>query len=186
MNFVKPSVEIITEPDPFKRIEIAARNCYKSESKITDGSAMKMFTNLIKRGHESPLEHSNIVVRFDLATYRLFERVITDYTAHTGIPHYIRTWWCEQYVFCAGNLRAWRSLVKAFPYDPLLGYIFKDHPAFADFDFMKPLPESDYDARICLAEVEDPNINIITARFICDRGVSHELVRHRILSYAQE
>lgn len=26
----------------------------------------------------------------------------------------------------------------------------------------------------------------ITARFICDRGVSHELVRHRIASYSQE
>lgn len=26
----------------------------------------------------------------------------------------------------------------------------------------------------------------ITARFICDRGVSHEIVRHRIASYSQE
>ena len=26
----------------------------------------------------------------------------------------------------------------------------------------------------------------ITARFICDRGVSHELVRHRVFSFAQE
>ena len=26
----------------------------------------------------------------------------------------------------------------------------------------------------------------ITVRFICDRGVSHELVRHRIASYSQE
>ncbi|WP_099465585.1 FAD-dependent thymidylate synthase [Parabacteroides provencensis] len=26
----------------------------------------------------------------------------------------------------------------------------------------------------------------ITARFICDRGISHELVRHRIASFSQE
>mgnify|MGYP003502574336 FL=1 len=26
----------------------------------------------------------------------------------------------------------------------------------------------------------------ISVRFICDRGVSHELVRHRLASYAQE
>jgi len=26
----------------------------------------------------------------------------------------------------------------------------------------------------------------ITVRFICDRGVSHEIVRHRIASYTQE
>lgn len=28
--------------------------------------------------------------------------------------------------------------------------------------------------------------NIITVKFICDRGVSHELVRHRLASFAQE
>ena len=28
--------------------------------------------------------------------------------------------------------------------------------------------------------------NIISVRFICDRGISHELVRHRIASFAQE
>ena len=28
--------------------------------------------------------------------------------------------------------------------------------------------------------------NIISVRFICDRGVSHELVRHRLASFAQE
>ena len=27
---------------------------------------------------------------------------------------------------------------------------------------------------------------VITARFVCDRGVTHEIVRHRIASYAQE
>lgn len=26
----------------------------------------------------------------------------------------------------------------------------------------------------------------ITAKFICDRGVSHEFVRHRVFSFAQE
>jgi thymidylate synthase (FAD) len=28
--------------------------------------------------------------------------------------------------------------------------------------------------------------NSLTVKFICDRGVSHEIVRHRIASYAQE
>ena len=34
MELIKPSVEIITEPDLFKRIELAARTCYKSDSFI--------------------------------------------------------------------------------------------------------------------------------------------------------
>ena len=28
--------------------------------------------------------------------------------------------------------------------------------------------------------------NAISVRFICDRGVSHEIVRHRVASYGQE
>ncbi len=27
---------------------------------------------------------------------------------------------------------------------------------------------------------------MITVKFVCDRGISHELVRHRIASFAQE
>lgn len=39
-----------------KKIERVARVCYKSEDKITDGSAEKMVKALIKRGHEAMLE----------------------------------------------------------------------------------------------------------------------------------
>ena len=31
-----------------------------------------------------------------------------------------------------------------------------------------------------------PELNIFTVKVICDRGVSHELVRHRVFSFAQE
>lgn len=40
-----------------KKIERVARVCYKSEDKITEGSAEKMVRALIKRGHEAMLEH---------------------------------------------------------------------------------------------------------------------------------
>lgn len=39
-------------------------NCYKSEDKITDDSAEKFVENIIKRGHESVLEHCSFTVRF--------------------------------------------------------------------------------------------------------------------------
>lgn len=46
-----------------KKIELCGRNCYKSESKIIDGSAKDFVAMLIKRGHESILEHVYISVR---------------------------------------------------------------------------------------------------------------------------
>lgn len=44
----------------YKQIEIGARNCYKSEDKITDDSAEKMVEFLKNRGHYSPLEHGTV------------------------------------------------------------------------------------------------------------------------------
>lgn len=37
-----------------------------------------------------------------------------------------------------------------------------------------------------ILEYGNPNLMAMTVKFICDRGVSHELVRHRIASFAQE
>lgn len=188
MKFIKPSVEIITEPDLFKRIEIAARTCYKSESKRTDESAQKMISALIKRGHESPLEHSNIVVKCDdNAATILYDR-IEGYELDTGLSHFIKVSvpMVGVHLF-SGNLRAWRSIVKYFYGNGLLAHMFHGRHGFEDIEMVTD--NTDYGE----FEFVDPyNSNlpgcnhIITARFICDRGVSHELVRHRCLSFSQE
>lgn len=47
-----------------KHIEKVGRTCYKSEDKITEGSAEKFINNIISRGHEAVIEHYNITVRF--------------------------------------------------------------------------------------------------------------------------
>lgn len=48
----------------YRRIERAGRTCYKSEDKITDGSARKFVAGLVKRGHEAMIEHAGMTVRF--------------------------------------------------------------------------------------------------------------------------
>ncbi|MBR2215980.1 MAG: FAD-dependent thymidylate synthase [Selenomonadaceae bacterium] len=66
MKIVNPSFEILDAVDGaamLRKIEAAARTCYKSEDKITADSAEAMVRNLIKRGHETPLEHEKISVR---------------------------------------------------------------------------------------------------------------------------
>lgn len=52
--------------EELKKIERAARTCYKSEDKITEdgSSASKMVAGLIKSGHEAMLEHGGLTVRF--------------------------------------------------------------------------------------------------------------------------
>ncbi len=46
-----------------KRIEHAGRVCYKSEDKISEGTAKKFVESIIKSGHESVIEHEKITVR---------------------------------------------------------------------------------------------------------------------------
>ena len=67
MNSMKPSYKIETEIDGMeilKQIEKIGRTCYKSEDKITEDSAVKFVSGLIKRGHEAMIEHNAITVRF--------------------------------------------------------------------------------------------------------------------------
>jgi len=48
------------------RIEKAGRTCYQSEKKeITTESAAKFVRMILKRGHESVIEHSNMTVQFN-------------------------------------------------------------------------------------------------------------------------
>lgn len=65
MNIITPSFrinEIIDGQEILKRIERAARVCYKSEDKITEYSADQFLTSIISSGHESVLEHEKITV----------------------------------------------------------------------------------------------------------------------------
>lgn len=66
MNILKPyvSLEGDIQPDEImKHIEKAGRVCYKSESKITNESAETFITNILKRGHESVIEHISITFK---------------------------------------------------------------------------------------------------------------------------
>lgn len=66
MKLIKPSYEIISDinVDLLKQIEKFGRVCYKSEDKITNESAFNFIKMLLKKGHESVLEHEKITVKF--------------------------------------------------------------------------------------------------------------------------
>ena len=70
MKVIEPYTTIITPINEhsgitvMKRIEEIGRVCYKSEGKITEDSYKKFIANLIKRGHESVLEHCSVTVKF--------------------------------------------------------------------------------------------------------------------------
>ena len=77
MKIIEPKVEIISAIDGekmLKQIELAARNCYKSEDKITEDceSAKKIITMLMSKHHDAMLEFADIIVRLtcDIGVYK--------------------------------------------------------------------------------------------------------------------
>lgn len=63
MKIIEPSVELAEDFDAvavMRKIERAGRVCYKSEANITDDSAEKFIRGIIKRGHESVIEHASV------------------------------------------------------------------------------------------------------------------------------
>jgi len=89
---------------PLETIEQAGRTCYKSEGKITSASAEKFVRMIIKRGHESVIEHVSASVKFitnrgvthELVRHRLcsFSQESTRYVRYDGEMEFIRpVWW---------------------------------------------------------------------------------------------
>jgi len=97
MKIIEPSVELVDDFDAaaiMKKIERAGRVCYKSEGNIKDDSAEKFIRGIIKRGHESVIEHATISFKIICdrgVTHELVRHRIASYciTGDTIIPSYI-------------------------------------------------------------------------------------------------
>lgn len=93
MRIIEPSYIIEEELDAKKimsTIERAGRTCYKSEHNISDGSAEKFISNILKLGHESVIEHEKITVRF------ICDRGVT----HELVRHRIASYSQESTRYC--------------------------------------------------------------------------------------
>ncbi|GHU66704.1 thymidylate synthase [Clostridia bacterium] len=65
MRVIEPSFTILNNPDGFailQSVERIGRVCYKSEDKISKNSCRTFVSSILKRGHESVLEHEKISV----------------------------------------------------------------------------------------------------------------------------
>ena len=66
MKVLKPSVSLEGDFNAeaiMKHIEKAGRVCYKSENNSSNDSAEKFIRNILKRGHESVIEHASITFK---------------------------------------------------------------------------------------------------------------------------
>lgn len=158
MKLIESSVQIIEEKDPYKIIELAGRTCYKSEDKITEDSAKEFVDRMIKLGHGAMLEHGTIYLTIDGEDPNLSKIQSNPYTKVNLVPYEVLTEGNYTISYKAHITTNLRVLIEN-NLKELLQYQVE--------------PTEHHEKRI-------------TAKFICDRGVSHEFVRHRVFSFAQE
>lgn len=195
-----------------KHIERCGRVCYKSEDKITEDSAQQFVANIIKRGHEAVLEHGSLCVRMPQIMESLSRRTVVSteewyakaivhmeshYDGGTPYRNYLRFFHdgCKTRPVISGNVRAWRSFFKA--YQEQLGQIPRELHSLIQLNPVllgQFLPYAAEGAGVA-AGIEWPEHLCASARlvhqdvsvlFTVDRGISHEIVRHRPASYCQE
>lgn len=161
MKLIKPYFEIWEQSagleGVYKQIEKVGRVCYKSEDKITEDSAKPFVNRMIKSGHGAMLEHG---------------------TVYLFCP-------TEEYVDSNGDVQY---------YNPLEKYQNNNYSALVDSNEgiyvttnLRVLVENGWMGDLqYLCEPTEFHEKRITVHFVCDRGVSHEFVRHRVMSFAQE
>lgn len=164
MKLIESSVQIIEEKDPYKMIELAGRTCYKSEDKITENSAKEFVDRMIKLGHGAMLEHGTVYL-----AYIVF---IMDVDNENNLT--------PEHIFYKYQSNKY-SKVKVVPYS------WSGEDAVYVTTNLRVLVENNWlDDLQYQVEPTEHHEKRITAKFICDRGVSHEFVRHRVFSFAQE
>jgi thymidylate synthase (FAD) len=204
MQIIKPYTQIygdINGQEILKKIEMVGRTCYKSEDKIKEGSAERLVASLIKNGHEAMLEHESFF--FEVANLNDYFKFLThiDSLRSAGYTCMLRTTYFNRGIV-SGNIRMWRDFLKVTiktANNGITDSISRDAVSVVDEDFrffFGDLGEQAYNVftkykfrRINKNMLDDMERIVhypITVKFICDRAIANEIVRHRVSSFAQE
>lgn len=164
----------------YKQIEWAGRHCYKSLDKITENSAKEFVDRMIKLGHGAMLEHGTIYLNVPEQTYTetLEDEFGKFNNPNNGLVDRYRKNKYSKVNSVAADEELRKKYPKVRPFKLTHHYITTNLRVIIENGWEKDLewqcdPTEHHEKRI-------------TAKFICDRGVSHEFVRHRVFSFAQE
>lgn len=165
MKLIESKAELVQQPSGlegvYKQIELCGRTCYKSEDKITEDSAKGFVDRMIKSNHTAMLEHGTVYLTIPK----------NDKFMHTCFNKYRRNKYSEIYYFTIG--------VKGIP-------LLDVYPLYVTTNIRVLVENGWLDDLKYICEPTEYHERRYTLKLTTDRGVSHELVRHRVFSFAQE
>lgn len=215
MKLVQPGHRYISHEGltPQQFIEKIGRICYKSTDKITEDSAAKFVDNLIKNKHFAMLEHETVYVRVSNRTLKNLIEQLYRNRMEPNFLHITYDYDCQKeniedvrYSIISGNIRSFYDIFIHTSTSPMcpdwnkLLILFQVEYPWAYSSIQSEYIEDTWHNSTGILSREEfinyckyiNNDQLLfhhlthTVKFICDRGVSHELVRHRPCSFAQE
>lgn len=198
MKLEKPFIEILETSNVLKSIELAARTCYQSQDKITedDSSAKKLVKNLIERKHYAMLEFGdNLSFFIEERDMMNIMREICHLPAFGCINF---THFEEVYATSFNPRTAIEILdyIEPINYNPSIQNFFNSiyDNLHEDLRGKRERKERNYikmenfDSNIIdsLDRFSKPYHETVTVKMVTNRGVTHEIVRHRKSSFGQE
>lgn len=161
MRLVKQQHRIIPQEEGlqgiYKQIELAARVCYKSEDKITEGSAEKLVQRLIDSKHYAMLEHGTVYLTIPCTEWETFIEFSDAYGSnpYTDWDDSECEWGRQGNVYITTNYRV----------------IIENHWE-DDLQFM--------------CEPTENHVKRYSVLFTTSRQIAMELLRHRVMSFSME
>ena len=198
MRIIKPSAKLMKHDcTPYQFIEKVARTCYKSEDKIKEGSDEKFVGNLVKRQHTAMMEHETLYL---IVSKAFMEDFVSDLHEENYPIKFFNITSKPHLHVISGSFRSFIDLFTYVKFVPTVSYLewllSKEFPLiFAEPEL--PIMKREiwnvtlYNRNVFIEALSNEKDILFkhlthTFRFTCDRGVSHEFVRHRVASFAQE
>lgn len=149
-----------------QHIEYCGRTCYKSEDKITEDSCNRFVNMLREHAHGAMLEHG---------------------TVYLTVPNYLRLLLDRE-----DKLNKSFDVLKNNQYTKINNVIAEDGDIRNCFSYIttnyRVIVENNLEDFMekYQSECTEHHPKRRTFKITCNRGVSHEFVRHRVFSFAQE
>jgi len=196
MMIVDPSYEIQDKLDQASlvvRLEACGRICYKSEGLITEKSAMPFVKKIAEHGHNSVMEMAVVTLGVK-CTEEQFDALLA------REPKYLFIDRLDSEILVTASIRSLRELYQRAGdtslVEAMVGFMADGHSYLFEgvWDGGHGLREkSTIDVRkLELSEVEALPTELLAqhrfcgVKFIINRAVTHEIVRHRPCSFLQE
>lgn len=193
MQIVQPKVEYWGEcPTDFELalefIENAGRVCYKSYDKKDENSALPFVRKAIVRGHMSVLRFGTLTGSIKIAPELLHDYLnkVFNIRRYLNFMYYPNT----GVLYVSGNWQAWWEWGQKNSTVPILKKNTEKHEVENIIQCVFGDPENHLFPR-GMKKVDDTSevplhCRAFAGKFLTDRAVSHELVRHTTLSFLQE